>query len=78
MSEQEHNGYTAEERRRQIEWLLAYPRVGPLAAGAIARNLGAPEEAIAPLLAALVADGRLRRLADGRYAAAADGRGRAT
>lgn len=53
---------------RQIETLLAYPKVGPLGASAIAINLGTDEPAVRPVLAALVAAGHLTELDDGRYA----------
>ncbi|HET7095527.1 MAG TPA: glycogen debranching N-terminal domain-containing protein, partial [Thermomicrobiales bacterium] len=40
----------ADRRRAEIERLLAYPKVGPLEPGAIARNLGVDESEIAPIL----------------------------
>ena len=51
---------------RQIERLLGYPGVGPLAAAAIASNLGLPAGSLASLLEALVEEGRLTRTSDGR------------
>jgi hypothetical protein len=51
-----------------IARLLAYPAVGPLPAGAIASNLGAPAGSLDALLAALVQEERLVRMSDGRFA----------
>jgi hypothetical protein len=69
-----------EWRERQVRQLLAYPAVGPLPAGAIARNIGLQEQEIRPVLDRMVEGGRLIRLAGGGYslpgAATAPHRGR--
>ncbi len=62
-------GERAERIRDQIERLLAYPKVGPLGPGAIARNLEVEAPEIAAILAELEAEGRLRRVAGGFVAA---------
>ncbi len=54
--------------RHQIERLLGYPGVGPLAAAAIAVNLGVPAGSLDALLAALVEARRVSLTEDGRFA----------
>jgi hypothetical protein len=68
------DGHDAQERqRRQIERLLAFPRVGPLAAAAIAVNLGVPAGSLAAVIEALCEEGRILRLEDGRFTLPATG-----
>jgi predicted ArsR family transcriptional regulator len=64
-----------ERRRRQIERLLGYRKIGPLAAGAIATNVGASPKEIQPILDRLVEEGRATKTGDGRYGAPAGARG---
>jgi predicted ArsR family transcriptional regulator len=63
-----------ERHRQQIERLLGFPRVGALAAGAIASNLGVPADAIEAVLETLVKEGRVVLTGDGRFALPARGR----
>lgn len=58
--------YSRDEISRQIERLLAYPQVGPLAPAAVAINLGASMDMIEGALEDCLAAGRVVRLADGR------------
>lgn len=58
--------YEPDERCRQITVLLAYPKVGPLSASAIATNLGTSEDEARTTLAALLRDGRIVQTGDGR------------
>jgi predicted ArsR family transcriptional regulator len=58
--------YDPEERRQQIAVLLAYLKVGPLSAAAIAINLGTSAEDIQAALASLLRDGRIVQTGDGR------------
>jgi hypothetical protein len=62
MAEDKGNWY-----REAIERLLAYPRVGPLSASAIAINLGTEQDQIQDVLDALVKEGRVVRTADARF-----------
>lgn len=48
-----------DERCRQVETLLAYGKVGPLSAGAIAVNLGATESLVQDALEALLYQSRV-------------------
>lgn len=60
-----------ERRSRQIEQLLGYPKIGPLATRAIATNVGATPKETQPILDSLVEEGRAARTGDGRYVASA-------
>ncbi len=68
-------GKEQERRRRQIEQLLGYPKIGPLATGAIATNVGATPRETGPILDSLVEEGRAARTGDGRYVGPAGARG---
>lgn len=63
-------------QRRQIAMLFAYPGIGPLSDGAVAKNLGVSPQEIRPALDAMVADGALLRCADNRFARSSESRER--
>lgn len=56
-----------DERCRQIEALLAFPKVGPLSAAAIGVNLGTGDSEIRAALGSLLREGRIKQIEDGRF-----------
>jgi transposase len=57
-----------DERRRQIEALLTYPKVGPLSAAAIAANLADSEIDVRAALASLLQEGKIVPVGGDRFA----------
>jgi predicted ArsR family transcriptional regulator len=64
------NDIDVDERRRQIERLLTFPKVGPLSAAAIAANLATGESEILAALKSLVQEGRIMHMEEGRFTGA--------